>query len=88
MSKKLGPMTFGEHNELVFLGKEIGVEKNYSEETAAAIDKEVSSFMKKAYQRAKKVVRDRRAKLDEIAQLLIKNETIEREEFARIVGTA
>ncbi len=88
MSKKLGPMTFGDQSELVFLGKEIGVERNYSEETAATIDKEVSSFMKKAFERAKSILKTRREKLDEIAALLIQKETIERDEFARIAGVA
>jgi len=88
MSKKLGPMTFGEHNELVFLGKEIGVERNFSDETAALIDREVSSFMKRAFDTAKKIIKGRREKLDEIARRLIEKETIERDEFAEIVGTA
>ena len=88
MSKKLGPITFGDHSELVFLGKEIGVERNYSEETAATIDREVSSFMKKAFERARKILKGRREKLDEIARILIEKETIERDEFARIAGTA
>lgn len=88
MSRKMGPITFGEHNELVFLGKEIGVERNYSEETAAAIDKEVTSFMKRAFQKAKTIIRTRRDKLDEIAHRLIENETIERDEFAQMMGAA
>ena len=88
MSKKIGPVTFGEQNELVFLGKELGVERNYSDETAALIDREVSSFMKKAFDTAKKIVKERRDKLDEIAHRLIEKETIERDEFAQIVGMA
>jgi cell division protease FtsH len=88
MSKKLGPMTFGDHSELVFLGKEIGVERNFSDDTAAEIDKEVSSFMKKAFDTAKKIIKDRRDKLDELARRLIEKETIERDEFAQIMGTA
>ncbi len=88
MSKKIGPVTYGDSSELVFLGKEIGVERNYSEETAGIIDKEVTSFMKKAYERAGEIIRARRDKLDEIANRLITNETIERDEFAQIVGTA
>src|SRR3989344_5262411 len=88
MSKKIGPVTFGEQNELVFLGKELCVERNYSDETAALIDREVSSFMKKAFDTAKKIVKERRDKLDEIAHRLIEKETIERDEFAQIVGMA
>lgn len=88
MSKKIGPVTYGDSNELVFLGKEIGVERNYSEETAAMIDKEVTSFMKKAFERASEIIKLRRDKLDQIASRLIENETIERDEFAQIVGAA
>ncbi|MEK7631200.1 MAG: ATP-dependent zinc metalloprotease FtsH [Patescibacteria group bacterium] len=88
MSKTLGPITFGEDNQLVFLGKEIGAEKNYSESTAQKIDHEVSTIMKGALAKAQKILRDRKSKLEEIARVLIEKETIERDEFARIVGTA
>lgn len=88
MSKKIGPVALGDSNDLVFLGKEIGVERNYSEQTAAIIDQEVSSFMKSAFAKAKKLIQQRRDKLDEIARRLIEKETIERDEFAQIVGTA
>ncbi len=88
MSKTLGPITFGEDNQLVFLGKEIGAEKNYSELTAQKIDQEVSAIMKSALAKAQKILRDRKSKLEEIARILIEKETIERDEFARIVGTA
>lgn len=88
MSKKIGPVAFSDSGETVFLGKELGVERAYSEETAAIIDKEVTSFMKKAFDTAKQVIRTRRDKLDEIARKLIEKETIERDEFAQIMGTA
>ncbi|MBI2052869.1 MAG: ATP-dependent metallopeptidase FtsH/Yme1/Tma family protein [Candidatus Ryanbacteria bacterium] len=88
MSKKLGPMTFGEHSDLVFLGKELSVERNYSEETAYVIDKEVSSFIKKAFKRAHAILVKRRQKLEELARHLIEHETIERDEFARMVAAA
>jgi cell division protease FtsH len=88
MSKKIGPVTFGGHSELVFLGKELGVERDYSDETASVIDKEVTSFMKKAFLKAKEIIKSRREKLDEIARRLIENETIERDEFAQIMSTA
>lgn len=88
MSKKVGPVTYGDSSELVFLGKELGVERGYSDETAALIDKEVTSFMKKAFVKAKEIIRTRREKLDQIARRLIENETIERDEFAQIMGAA
>jgi len=86
MSKKVGPVSYGEHGEMVFLGKELGVEKNYSNETAAMIDKEVTSFMKKAFDRARSIIKTRRDKLEELAQYLISHETIERDEFARLMA--
>lgn len=81
MSDKLGPQTFGKTQELVFLGKEIGHEKNYSEKTATDIDAEVKLFIDKSYQTAKKIVSARKDALEKIAQRLIEKETIEKEEF-------
>jgi len=85
MSEKLGPMTFGGKEELVFLGREIATEKNYSEEVAAQIDKEVAKFIDNAFRTAKKILTEKRKKLDQIAKQLIKKETIERKEFARLM---
>lgn len=81
MSEKLGPQTFGKTQELVFLGKEIGHEKNYSEKTAADIDAEVKLFIDKQFQAAKKIVASRKDALDKIAKRLIEKETLEKEEF-------
>ncbi|MGQ9767130.1 MAG: ATP-dependent zinc metalloprotease FtsH, partial [Anaerolineae bacterium] len=81
MSDVLGPQTFGEKEELVFLGREIGEQRNYSEEVAEAIDKEVRRLVDEAYERARNIVRTYRDKLDEIARRLMENETIEAAEF-------
>jgi cell division protease FtsH len=81
MSDELGPQTFGEKEELVFLGREIGEQRNYSEEVAEAIDQEVRRLVDEAYSRARQIIRTYRAKLDEIAQFLINNETIDAEQF-------
>jgi cell division protease FtsH len=81
MSEKFGPITFGKTEELVFLGKEITTEKNYSEQTAQKIDEEVEGIIKKAYETARKIIRQRRKILDAIAKQLIEKETIEKEEF-------
>jgi len=86
MSEKLGPVTFGSGQELAFWGREIPTEKNYSEEVAAQIDKEVAQFIDSAYQTAKKILIEKRAKLNQIAKQLIKKETLERKEFERIMG--
>jgi cell division protease FtsH len=81
MSDVLGPQTFGEKEELIFLGREIGEQRNYSEEVAEAIDHEVRRLVDEAYGRAREIIRNYRAKLDEIAQYLISNETIDAEQF-------
>ena len=84
MSDQLGPQTFGEKEELVFLGREIGEQRNYSEEIAEEIDKEVRILVDEAYDRAREIIRTYRAKLDELAQRLIENETIDVNEFQAI----
>ncbi len=81
MSEKLGPLTFGKTQELVFLGKELGHERNYSEHTAAEIDAEVEQFVTSMHDVAKKIVMGHKAALKAIADRLIEKETIEKEEF-------
>jgi cell division protease FtsH len=81
MSEALGPQTFGEKEELIFLGREIGEQRNYSEEIAEAIDKEVRRLVDEAYNRARQILATYRAKLDQVARYLIENETIEAAEF-------
>ena len=82
MSEVLGPQTFGEKEELVFLGREIGEQRNYSEEVAEAIDTEVRRLVREAHERARNIVRTYRAKLDELANRLIEKETVDAGEFA------
>ncbi len=82
----LGPIAWGEKEELVFLGREISEQRNYSERMAEKIDKEVSHFIKDAENQATKILKKRRKTLDKLAKVLIKKETIEREEFEKIVG--
>jgi len=81
----LGPVSFGEKEELIFLGKELGEQKNYSEEVAAKIDKEVIKFIEDAQKTADKILRKRRKLLDKIAKTLIEKETIEKEEFEKLL---
>jgi len=85
MSEKFGPVVFGDREEMVFLGREISSEKNYSEETARTIDEEIKKLLETAEKRAAEVLTRRKEKLEEIASILIERETIEREEFDRIV---
>ena len=88
MSEKLGPISLGEKDEMVFLGRELGIEKNYSESIAQLIDGEITGFLSTAYNTAKKIISQRRKKLKEIALRLIEKETIERDEFEAIMAAA
>lgn len=85
MSEKLGPITFGKTQEMIFLGREISTEKNYSEKVAAEIDKEVKNFIEKACRAAKKAITLRKDALKEIAKRLMEKEIIEKEEFDALV---
>lgn len=86
MSEKLGPMTFGESHDMIFLGREISEQKNYSEKVAAKIDEEVSGFIDRAYHQALDVIKKYRRHLTLIAQQLIEKETLERDEFEALVA--
>ena len=82
----LGPVAFGEKEELAFLGKEFGEYKNYSEKVAAQIDEEVEKFIKNAENKAREILTKRRTLLEKIAKRLIEKETIEKEEFEGLIG--
>ena len=86
MSEKLGPMTFGNTNEMVFLGREMTTEKNYSEDVAKQIDEEVSSFIGQAHKTATEILTSKKKVLDAIAKKLIEKETLEQEEFAALLA--
>jgi cell division protease FtsH len=85
MSDSLGPMTFGHREELVFLGRDISHQKDFSEETAREIDQEVARIVHEAYEKALNALRGNRAKLDAIAEALLKFETIDGEELKTII---
>ena len=84
MSPDLGPMVYGQKDELVFLGKEIGEQRDYSEAVAEKIDHEVQQLVNDAYKQAKKILTKHRKKLDEVANKLLESETISRKEFDKI----
>ncbi|MFH1890840.1 MAG: ATP-dependent zinc metalloprotease FtsH [Candidatus Kuenenbacteria bacterium] len=86
MSKKLGPRTFGEKEEMIFLGREISEQKDYSEKTAEKIDAEISDFINTAYKTAESILGKNKDKLEKITRELLKKEILEREEFEKIVG--
>ena len=82
----LGPIVFGDKEDLVFLGREISEQRNYSEIVAAKIDKEVEEILKSAEKKAQQIVKSKNGLLEKIAKTLIEKETIEREEFEKIIG--
>jgi cell division protease FtsH len=85
MSDKLGPRTFGKREELVFLGREIHEQRNYSEKVAEEIDNEVKSLIQRAYSTAKRILSENKERLKLIAERLITKETIEEDEFAALL---
>jgi cell division protease FtsH len=86
MSDHLGPRTFGESQEMIFLGREISEQRNYSEKIAEQIDAEVSKAINGALKTAEDILRKKKPALEEIVKALLKKETLERDEFEKIVG--
>ncbi len=78
---ELGPVTFGKSEELVFLGREISTEKNYSETIATKIDEEVKKFIDRAYTMAESILNKNKKALEKIAKTLIERETLEQDDF-------
>ena len=85
MSDNLGPITFGSGHDEVFLGKDYGTVRNYSEEIAKDIDIEVKDIITKAYQRCENLLIEHRDKLDELAEYLIAHEKIDGADFAKLM---
>ena len=84
MSKRVGPIALGHKEELIFLGREIGEQKNYSEKVAEIIDDEVHTFIDNAYQRARAVLGEHPDMLDRLARQLVKEETLDAEALEAI----
>lgn len=84
MSNNLGPMTYGTDDEEVFIGKDFGRARNYSEEVAAAIDKEMRSIIDRAYKKSEQLLKDNIDKLHRIAEVLIEKETLNSKEFEEL----
>ncbi|MFO0037714.1 MAG: ATP-dependent zinc metalloprotease FtsH3 [Synechococcaceae cyanobacterium] len=85
MSDKLGPVALGRSQGGMFLGRDIAAERDFSEETAAAIDDEVSELVAEAYRRATTVLTANRPVLDELAELLVEKETVDAEELQELL---
>jgi len=86
MSKKLGPLTFGDKEELIFLGRQLSEQRNYSEEVAEQIDFEVRRLVDEAHERANQILSEHIEVLRLIANRLIEEETLDAKEFAALVG--
>ncbi|WP_036729952.1 ATP-dependent zinc metalloprotease FtsH [Peptoniphilus mikwangii] len=84
MSEKLGTINYGSEGNEVFIGRDIGKSKNYSEKTAAEIDEEVSRLINTAYEKAKQILSDNMDKLIRVSDALLEKETIDRAEFERL----
>ena len=86
MSDKLGARTYGEHDELIFLGREIHEERDYSDKTAEEIDKEILAIVENAEKRALDVVKRNQEKLEKMVAVLLEKETVEEEDIKAILG--
>ena len=84
MSDKLGPMTFGNKEDEVFMGRDFNRSRNYSEEVAAAIDKEMRKIIEEAYNHAHKLLEENINKLHRVAERLLEKEKIDRDEFEEV----
>lgn len=88
MSEEIGPMTLGRKQETVFLGRDLARDRNYGEEVAAAIDKEVRRMIESCYNRAKELLEKHMDTLHLVARTLFEKETLEAEEFAALMKQA
>ena len=85
MSDELGPVCYADSNDQVFLGKDYGHSKNYSELTARAIDQEIKKIISNAYERTQEILTQHRDKLDALAEYLVKHEKINGEKFSQLM---
>jgi cell division protease FtsH len=86
MSDKLGPLQFGHKEEMIFLGRDLGEQRNYSEAVAEEIDREVRRLITEAYNKAMDILKRYRDKLDEVSLRLVKDETIDGSTFDELLG--
>jgi cell division protease FtsH len=86
MSRKLGPIAFGEKDELIFLGREISEQRNYGDDVAREIDQEVHRIVDEAYSRAREILTTNRAVLNDMSSALIEYETVDGERLRELLG--
>jgi cell division protease FtsH len=87
MSERLGPVALGRQQGNMFMGRDIAAERDFSDETAAAIDDEVHNLVEQAYRRAKAVLVSNRPVLDKLANMLVEKETVDAEELQELLAT-
>jgi cell division protease FtsH len=85
MSDRLGPVALGRSQGGMFLGRDIAAERDFSEDTAATIDEEVSQLVEEAYRRATEVLTANRPVLDELAEMLVERETVDSEDLQELL---
>lgn len=85
MSENLGPRTYGEKEEMIFLGKEIHEQRDYSEKIAEKIDDEVAAFLEKAAKAANEIITGKKKYIEKVVAALMEKETLEKEEFAALM---
>ena len=86
MSEKLGPLSFGQRDEQIFLGREIATHKDFSEQTAVLIDEEVRKVVETAWAAASDIMRTHVDKLHALAESLLENETLDSDDIDRLLG--
>ena len=85
MSDRLGPVALGRSQGGMFLGRDMAAERDFSEDTAAAIDEEVSLLVAEAYKRATEVLKTNRSVLDELADMLVEKETVDAQDLQELL---
>ena len=88
MSERLGPVAFGRKQQMIFLGRDIGEQRDYSERVGQMIDEEIHTFLEDALTRATSIVREHRAMLDRLARELMGRETLDAQALEVIFQTA
>ncbi|HOM42946.1 MAG TPA: cell division protein FtsH, partial [Bacillota bacterium] len=88
MSESLGPMTFGSEHDEIFIGKDLTRTRNYSEEVAAIIDKEIRKVIDAAYHKTETLLRENISKLHGVAQALLEREKLDQAEFEEVFVNA
>ena len=81
MSDKLGPITYGENNSMVFLGRDINRDRNYSEETSRDIDMEIKRIIGEAHERTRKLLQEHAGTLEILSRALLEHETLDASQF-------